>query len=259
MSVIAKAINASVPSVKRLTPAAARELERAVKQALPDKPDALIESFLVTLHSLICHFCEWEQRERRRQPSKIKTELRQLARHIDTLQASIRRLSVEARAEIDFDISPGFELPANFLAAERPVKWRNPYAKRTRKRTERAAKQPAPPTSYYIDPASVTLTRLRQAIDTTLHEPAKSGAPFRLPWHHLAWEVGRAMQRHLSIEPSITSGSHFQLLLDACLQAGLTTIRSNRRVPEDLRPYTRSAILTLQPLKSQAGIKPSKK
>src|SRR5262249_35917450 len=164
----------------------------------------------------------WELRATGRRPSKIKRELRQLARRIDSLLAALRRLSEEARDEVDSLIWPGFEMPKNFLDAERPFIPRNPYIQATQKKPARPkSREIAPQSTYYIDPVVITLTRLRGAIDEMLSKQNKGGAPLRLSWHDLALKVGLAIREHLGVEPSSSSGGQFEEMLRGCLDVGL--------------------------------------
>jgi hypothetical protein len=232
----------------RLPRDAATKLRDDIQAVLPGLSTGAVEALIDALDTSVAHFCAWERRETRRRPSKIKGELRQLARHVATLQSALRRLSQEARLDVDpFEISPGFELPENFLAAERPFMKRNPYVAAPRTRAaRRKPRTPAPPSTYYLDPVVITLTRLQKAINERLSEKNRSGAPLRQPWHHLAWQVAGAIREHLGVEPTSRSGGKFEDLLGVCLRVGVEAIGSRARIPEDLRTYTRSAIRSLK-------------
>jgi hypothetical protein len=239
----------------RLPRGSVSKLREAIAPLMLGKPAAAVEALVDSLDVSLALFREWERRETRKRPSETKRELRQLARHIDTLQACVRRLSAAARDEMDVEMLPGFGLPESLLAVDRPFAFKNPYVESGADEPQLSkATESAPPSTLYIDPVLVTLVRLRKAIDRTLGTDNKGGAPLRLPWHHLAWEVARAMEQHLGVS---TFGGQFEQLLRACLEVGLSTFRPRRRVPDDLRSYTRSAMKSLRA--SRARIKPSPK
>jgi hypothetical protein len=242
----------------RLPKAAAATLRARLRDLLRNVPEPIFEAFYIELDEYVAHFCQWERRATGRRPSKIKRELRQLARRIDSLSAALRRLSDAARDEVDSLIWPGFEMPENFLDAERPFIPRNPYIQATQKKPARPkSRKAAPQSTYYVDPVVITLARLREAINDTLSQNSRGGAPLRLPWHHLAWEVARAIGQHLNTKLSTKSGGLFEEILRGCLDVGLKSIRSKTLVPDDLRSYTRSALKRLK--HSAADIKPSQK
>ncbi len=231
-----------------------------MRQLFVNQPKSNVDNLLEALTSMTCNFCEFEQHEALRRISKIKRELRPLHRHIAVLLGLINRLSLEARNEFDHDIYPGFQLPEHFLALELPCKWTdrytgNPHNKHQKKKTPRAHAPSLPPSTYYVDPVVVSLKRMQKAIHDVLTDRfdppekdgkrGKGGAPYRLPWHHLAWEVALAMKHHTGIKASNYPGGKFEQLLRTCLRAGLDTIGSNTCVPEDLRSYTRSAIKSI--------------
>lgn len=260
MPIMGPKLDARVPPVSQLNPEAAQRLETDVRQLLVNHPKSNVDNLLEALKSATCYFCEGEQHEAPRRISKIKRELRPLHRHIEALLRLINLLSLEARAEFDHDIYPGFQLPEHFLALESPCSrtyrpMGNSDNKQQKKKTPRAHAPSPPPSTLYIDPVVVTLTRMKNAINDVLTDrfdppendgkQGKGGAPYRLPWHHLAWEVACAMKHHMGIRPSHYAGGTFEQLLRACLRAGLDTIGSKTRVSEDLRSYTRSAIKSL--------------
>jgi hypothetical protein len=258
MEELSKDVQSVHPS-RRTSSESADRFRQQIRALLRRAPPAAVEALIDSLDASVDLFCRCERREAATRPlGEIKRELRPIARQIDKLLDSLQSLSEQARDEVDAEIWPGFEMPQNFLAAEQPFVWKNPDDPNAQGESEPLKRRPpASQSTYYIDPLVVTATRFRGAIQTTLDNKSnKGGAPRQLNRHFLAYQVAHAMQVHLGLEPSATSGP-FQELLGACLRVGLAAIPSDASPPDDLRLYMLSALQHLRT--SGSSIKPPQK
>ena len=241
-----------------------KALRAALRPHLDGQDKAAVEDFLITAEFEVAHFCDFERRQTCQPQSKTARELRRLGQRIDSFRRALRHISDEALQETDLGCWPG-----NGMASEQ---WER-HARHVAELAG-AANLPAPPegtlwSSYYRVTALIALDRMRTAIDFQLKplpgiSPSKGGAPRRLAWHHLAWRIALALERCCGKAPSATLGGHFEQVLSACLRLGLRVIGSRRKIPDDLRVYTRDALRSLKRGRERQidiliGVKPRQK
>jgi hypothetical protein len=223
-----------------------KELRAALGAELRGRPKARVDQFLIRADELVAGFCDFEDSELRRGATRIKRELRQLARHVATMRAALNRLSPEAHDSFDLLVWPGFEFPPDWDAIDRPLQKRPILESMASTAAPTTPRPPAAESSYYIYPAQVVLDQLARGINEALTTRNRGGARYRIGWYGLAYDVAVAMKRDLGEVPTPRTNGTFECLFEACLTVGLKKISNKRRVPSDLRPYVRAAIRSLK-------------